>query len=146
MNIAVRYHSDSGNTKKVAVAIANALGVKAETASYPVKDVDILFMGSAIHAGKLPYEVTSFFNAVGPASVKKIVVFGTSMSGKSPAPMINAIARPRGIKTADESFACPGKYLMFKRGRPNDDDLAAAAAFAKKIVAGEGVSAPNEGA
>jgi flavodoxin len=146
MNIAVRYHSDSGNTKKVAGAIADALGIKAETMSYPVKDVDILFIGSAIHAGKLPYEVTSFFSAVGPASVKKIAVFGTSMSGKSPAPMIEAIARPRGIKTSEESFACPGKYLMFKRGRPNGGDLAAAAEFAKRILAGEVANASKSGA
>jgi flavodoxin len=134
MKIAVRYHSDTGNTKKVADAIADAVGVKAETMSYPVEDVDLLFIGSAIHAGKLPYEVTSFFSDVGPAKVKMVVVFGTSMSGKSPAPLISDIVRPRGIQMVGESYACPGKYLMFKRGRPNDEDLTAAAEFAKRIV------------
>ncbi|MDR1588628.1 MAG: flavodoxin [Oscillospiraceae bacterium] len=134
MKVAVRYHSDSGNTKKVAEAIARAVGVTAETVSYPVTDADILFIGSAIHAGKLPYEVTSFFDGVGPAKVKKVAVFGTSMSGRSPAPLISDIIRQRGIQMVGESYACPGKYLMFKRGRPNDADLAAAAEFAKKIV------------
>ncbi|MDR2665457.1 MAG: flavodoxin [Oscillospiraceae bacterium] len=144
MNVAVRYHSDSGNTKKVADAIAGALGVKAETASYPVHDVDILFMGSAIHAGKLPYEVTSFFNAVGPASVKKIAVFGTSLSGRPPVSLIRAIAIPRGIQVAGESFACPGRYLMFKRGRPNSEDLAAAEKFALGILESEGAGSAKE--
>ncbi|MDR2356725.1 MAG: nitric oxide synthase [Oscillospiraceae bacterium] len=135
MKIAVRYHSDSGNTKKVAEAVALAVGVKAETTSYPVDDVDLLFIGSPIHAGKLPYEITEFFSEVGPAKVKKVAVFGTSMSGKSPAPLFDGIVRPRGIQMVGESYACPGKYLIFKRGRPNDDDLAAAAEFAKKIAA-----------
>ena len=46
MKIAVRYFSRGGNTKKLADAIAKAVGVDAETTSVPLtEDVDILFLG-----------------------------------------------------------------------------------------------------
>jgi flavodoxin len=106
-----------------------------------VEGVDLLFIGSTIYAGKLPYEVTTFISDIGPARVKKVAVFGTSMSGKSPAPLIGELVRPRGIQIAGESFACPGKYLLFKRGRPNDDDAAAAAEFARRVAESERESA-----
>ena len=35
MNIAVRYYSRGGNTKKIAEAIAKAVGVEAKTVSEP---------------------------------------------------------------------------------------------------------------
>ncbi|MDR1217448.1 MAG: flavodoxin [Oscillospiraceae bacterium] len=141
MNVAVRYFSGTGNTKKVADAVARALGVTAETMSYPVSGVDLLFIGTPIHAGKLPYEVSSFFEDIGPARVKKVVAFGTSMGGKSPAPLISRLVAPRGIKMAGESYACPGKYLLFKKGRPNDGDIAAAAEFAKRVLENESSAA-----
>jgi flavodoxin len=51
MKIAVRYFSRGGNTKKLADAIANAVGVTAETTDVPLtEDVDILFLGSSVYA------------------------------------------------------------------------------------------------
>jgi flavodoxin len=134
MNVAVRYFSQSGNTKKLADAVARAAGVRAETTSYPVENTDLLFVGSAIYAGKISYELSEFLSDIGPSRVKKVAVFGTSMSGKSPAQLIERIVRPRGVAMAEESFVCPGKYLFFRRGRPNSDDVAAAAEFAKRVL------------
>ena len=45
MKIAVRYYTKTGNTKKLAMAIAEAVGVEAKPISVPVDEpVDILFL------------------------------------------------------------------------------------------------------
>ena len=61
MKVAVRYHSRTGNTKKVALAIAEALGVDAKDASVPLEEkVDILFLGSAVYAAGVDDAMKAF--------------------------------------------------------------------------------------
>lgn len=51
MKIAVRYFSRTGNTKKLAEAIAKAINVEAKITDKPLcEDVDILFLGSSAYA------------------------------------------------------------------------------------------------
>ncbi len=48
--IEVRYFSKTGNTAKLAEAIAKTLGIKAKTVDTPLEgDVDILFLGSSVY-------------------------------------------------------------------------------------------------
>lgn len=50
MKVAVRYYSKSGNTKKLADAIAEALKTEAMDISHEVNgEVDVLFMGSSVY-------------------------------------------------------------------------------------------------
>ena len=47
MKFAVRYYTQTGNTKKLAEAVAGALGVEALPITEPVKEpVDVLFLGN----------------------------------------------------------------------------------------------------
>ena len=63
MNIEVRYYSRGGNTKKIAEAIAGAVGVEAKTVAEPLTgDVDILFLGSAPYAFDVDDEVKKFIH------------------------------------------------------------------------------------
>lgn len=49
MKVAVRYYTKSGNTEKLALEIAKAVGVTAETTSVPIsEEVDVLFLGSRV--------------------------------------------------------------------------------------------------
>ena len=51
MKIAVRYYTKTGNTKRLAEAIAEAVGVKALPISEPVTEqTDILFLGNSYYA------------------------------------------------------------------------------------------------
>ena len=51
MKVAIRYYSRGGNTKKLAEAIGEELGLKALTTDTPLEeDVDILFLGSSVYA------------------------------------------------------------------------------------------------
>ena len=83
MNIAVRYYSRGGNTKKIAEAIAGAVGVEAKTVSEPLKEaVDILFLGSAPYAFDVDDEVKKFISGI-RVSVGKVVNFSTSAAVRS---------------------------------------------------------------
>ena len=65
MKIAVRYYSRGGNTKKIAEAISEAVGVEAKTVSEPLtEDVDILFLGSAPYAFNVDDEVKKFIGNI----------------------------------------------------------------------------------
>ena len=62
MKIAVRYYSRTGNTKKLAEAIAKAVCAEAETTDEPLReDVDILFLGSSVYANGVDGNIKMFF-------------------------------------------------------------------------------------
>jgi flavodoxin len=134
---AVIYASKGGNTKKLADAIALAIGVSA----LPAKDVgtfnekvDILFLGASIYVGSISGSLRSFLNALTSEKVSKVAVFGSAAGDKSAAGEVRAILMPKGIDVLDEHFQCRGSFLLANRGKPNADDLANAAGFAKRIV------------
>ncbi len=134
MKIAVRYYSRGGNTKKVANAIAKAVGVKAKPISEPLaENVDILFLGTAPYAFDVDDEVKSFISGIG-VSVGKAVIFSTSAAVKSIRKYVEKLFEEKKIPLAREEFSCRGSFLMLHRGKPNADDLRAAADFARKII------------
>jgi flavodoxin len=134
MKIAVRYYSKSGNTKKLAEAIAKAVGAAVEpTDTALTEPVDLLFLGGAIYGGNEDGHIRDFAGKLTADTVKSVAVFGTSMSGKSILPLIEGSLSGKGIPVAG-SFACKGKFLFINLGRPNDQDCADAAAFARKLI------------
>lgn len=51
MTVAVRYLSKTGNTKKLARAVGEAVGVQEEDLLTPIREpIEILFLGSAVYA------------------------------------------------------------------------------------------------
>ena len=134
MNIAVRYYSRGGNTKKIAEAIAKAVGVEAKTVSEPLtEDVDILFLGSAPYAFDVDDEVKKFISGI-HVSVGKAVNFSTSAAVKSTRRYVGKLLAERQIPVAEEEFSCRGAFAMLHKGRPNEDDQKAAADFARGII------------
>ncbi len=134
MNIEVRYYSRGGNTKKIALAIAKAVGVEAKTVSEPLtEDVDILFLGSAPYAFDVDDEVKKFISGIG-VSVGKAVNFSTSAAVKSTRKYIEKLFAEKKIPVADDEFSCRGAFAMLHKDRPNENDQKAAAEFAKKII------------
>ena len=58
MKIAVRYYTKTGNTKRLAEAVAKAAGVEALPLSSPIEEpVDILFLGNSYFAFSIDAEV-----------------------------------------------------------------------------------------
>ena len=134
MKIAVRYYSRGGNTKKVAEAIAKAVGIEAKTVAEPLaEDVDVLFIGSSPYAFDVDDEVKKFINGIN-VNVGKAVNFSTSAAIKSTKKYVEKLLAEKNIPMAKEEFSCRGSFMMLHKGRPNGEDLKAAADFAKNIT------------
>lgn len=135
MKIAVRYYSKSGNTKKIAEAIAKAVGTTAKTINEVISEpVEFLFLGGAIYAGNISNHLKIFIQGLTSEKVKAVVVFSTSMGGKSIKAQVSETLKDKKIKIIEKDFSCKSSFLFINRGRPNELDCSNAADFAKKIV------------
>lgn len=135
MKIAVRYYTRSGNTKKLADAVANALSVEASDVSTPLNEkVDILFLGCSYYAFDVDEAVKQFI-IKNKENIGKIVCFGTSAMLKSMKKPVSNVANTVGVTVANEEFHCRGSFGPMHKGRPNAKDLNEISAFAKKTVA-----------
>lgn len=134
MKVAVRYYSKSGNTKKVAEAIAKGAGVEALDITHPLKeDVDILFLCNAVYAYGVSSNIKKFVNDIN-VKVGMVVNVSTTALLKSTYPQVSKLCEAKGLNLAKEEFSCKGKFLNLHSDRPNENDLKAAEEFAKKIV------------
>ena len=137
MDIKVLYHSTTGNTKKVAEAIAAEAGVIAQplTEASGSTSTDILFIGDGVYGAKVHKSTVSFIKKLSPASVKNAAVFST-FGGQDTAPeIIKGLLKAQGIPVAEESFSCKGKAWFFlNRKQPSAQELDAAKLFAKNII------------
>ncbi len=135
MNVAVRYYTKGGNTRRLAEAVAGAVGVEALPISEPVSEpVDLLFLGNSYYAFSIDPEVRAFVAQLDPAKVGKIVNFGSAAMLNSTYKKVKAEADKVGIPMDEREFHCKGEFKGLHKGRPNDQDLADAAAWARQIV------------
>ena len=135
MNIAVRYYTKTGNTKRLAEAVAEAVGVEAQPISSPVAEpVDILFLGNSYYAFSIDPEVREFIRKLDKEKIGKIVNFGSAAMLNSTYKKVKAEADKAGIPLDEREFHCKGEFKGIHKGKPDESDLRAAAEFAKKIV------------
>ena len=133
MTYAVRYYTKTGNTKRLAEAVAKELGVEALPISEPVKEpVDILFLGNSYYAFSIDPEVRKFVENLDPSKVGKIVNFGSAAMLNSTYKKVKAVADKKGIAMDPREFHCRGEFKGIHKGRPNAEDLSAAAQFARQ--------------
>ena len=130
MNIAVRYYSKSGNTRAVAEAVAEAVGVKAvsvDTAEADIKEpVDLLFIGGALYAYGLDKHLKEYLETLKKENVKKAVVFSTSWLSKHSVDLIKNGLKEAGIPVEEEFF--------YVKNKPSDEQKKQAADFARKFI------------
>ena len=135
MKIAVRYYTKTGNTKRLAEAVAGAVGVEALPISVPVDEaVDILFLGNSYYAFSIDPEVRDFIRSLDKSKVGRIVNFGSAAMLNSTWKKVKAEADQVGIAMDEREFHCKGEFKGIHKGRPNEEDMQAAAEFAKKII------------
>ena len=135
MKYAVRYYTKTGNTKKLAQAIAGALGVEALPISEPVTEpVDILFLGNSYYAFSIDPEVRKFIQSLDKEKVGSIANFGSAAMLNSTYKKVKAEADKVGIPMQEKEFHCRGEFKGVHKGRPNEVDIASAVAFAKSFV------------
>ena len=142
MNIALRYYSRTGNTKKIACAIAEELGLSAEDLSAPLSEkVDILFLGSAVYAAGVDKSVKNFIKN-NKEKIGIIYNFSTTAILTSTYNQIKKVAESCGVAIAEKEFHCRGKFAVLHGSHPNDDDLQSARKFAREVI--DGLNGNNE--
>ena len=134
------YHTLSGNTKKVAEAIAAELGVNAEFISKdqapPPEPVDLLFIGDGIYAGKPHKDTISYIERLTPVMVKNAAVFATYGGQAIIGERIAKLLQDKGLKVLDDPNTCKGKcWFIINRKHPNEDDLDKSRQYARSIAA-----------
>lgn len=135
MKAAVRYYTKGGNTKRLAEAVAEAVGVQALPISTPVEEyVDILFLGNSYYAFSIDPEVRDFVRKLDKNKVGKIVNFGSAAMLKSTYKKVKAEADKAGIPMDEREFHCRGEFKGIHKGKPDAEDCMAAAAFAKSVI------------
>ena len=135
MKAAVRYYTKTGNTRRLAEAVAEAIGVEALPLSAPIEEpVDVLFLGNSYYAFSIDPEVREFVQKLDKSKVGRIVNFGSAAMLNSTYRKVKAEADKVGIPMDEREFHCRGEFKGVHKGRPNAEDLKAAAEFAKAIV------------
>lgn len=135
MKTAVRYYTKGGNTKRLAEAVARAVGVEALPISVPVTEpVDVLFLGNSYYAFSIDPEVRNFVRGLDKNKVGKIVNFGSAALLNSTYKKVKAEADKVGIPMDEREFHCKGEFKGIHKGRPDESDMEAAAEFARKII------------
>lgn len=138
MNVAVRYYTRSGNTKKLADAIAKAVQAEALTVDEPLAEkADVLFLGSSVYAGGYDRSVKDFLTN-NKDKIGRIYNFSTAAFPTSTYDKVKKLAEEIGVDISDKEFSCRGSFLIMNRNRPNEDDLKAAAEFAGKAISENG--------
>ena len=133
MTYAVRYYTKTGNTKRLAEAMAKELGVEALPISEGIDEqVDILFLGNSYYAFNIDPEVKAFVASLDKSKVGRIVNFGSAAMLNSTYKKVKAEADKVGIPMDEKEFHCKGEFKGIHKGRPNQDDVAAAVEFVKQ--------------
>ena len=126
MKIAVRYYTKTGNTKRLAEAIAKAVGVEALPISAPITEpVDILFLGNSYYAFTIDPEVRTFVSSL---DKDKVAMMNSTWK------KVKAVADKTRIRMDEREFHCKGEFKGVHKGKPDETDLKAAAEFARKIM------------
>lgn len=134
MKYAVRYYTKTGNTQRLAEAIAAELDIHAYPISKPIDEkVDVLFLGNSYYAFTIDPEVRDFVSKLSKDKVGKIVNFGTAAMMKSTYKKVRSVADTVGIPVLDKEFHCKGEFKGMNKGRPDQNDLKAAREFAASI-------------
>lgn len=130
MKIAVRYYSRSGNTKAVAEAIAEAVGVSAVSVEQKgaalTEPVDILFVGGALYAYGLDSHLKDYLKTLKTGDAKRAVVFSTSWISRHSIALIQKGLHDAEIPSSEETF--------YVKNKPTPAQLKDAAAFARKFL------------
>lgn len=134
MKTAVRYYTKTGNTKKLAEAIAAAAGTEALDITVPVaEDVDVLFLGSSVYAAGVDEAVKNFIKNIG-VKVGTVANFSTAALLPSTYNQVKKLVEAKGLTMSEKEYHCRGSFKFMHKGKPDEADCAAAADFAKDLL------------
>ena len=138
MMVEVIYYSMTGNTKKLAEAIATELNVAAESVSMNTKlaDQSLLFLGTGLYGPFQGRGLKRFIHG-NHFEGRKVALFGTSGEGKGrEVGALEGAVTKKGAAVVGK-FHCKGEFLFFiNRKHPMSKDLKGARNFARQLADG----------
>ena len=132
--VEVVYCSMTGNTRKVAEAIAAELDVKVENVKEKewLTKSSFVFLGSGCYASKPGKELQEFI-ARNDFKGRQVALFGTSGGGRGDeVRVMEELLKSKGALMKG-SFYCKGRFVLVNRGHPSGEELAKAREFAKEM-------------
>ena len=135
MKAAVRYYTQSGNTRKLAAAVASELGVEAKDISCPLEEqTELLFLCNSVYWAGIDKSVKRFVRDNAP-KIGTLVNVSTAALIESTYKQMRTVAAEAGVTLSEQEFHCRGKFKALHSGHPDEDDLRAVRMFAKKVTA-----------
>ena len=134
MKTAVRYYTQSGNTKMLAEAVASELGVEAKDVSCPLEEqAELLFLCNSVYWVGIDKRGKQFVRD-NAQKIGTLVNVSTAALIESTYKQMKTVAAGAGVTLSEQEFHCRGKFKALHGGHPDEDDLKAARAFAKKVA------------
>ena len=125
--------SKKGNTKKLADAVSESLGIEALPVSFDLSEkVDRLFLLNAMYAANVDPEVTDFLER-NRDKIGEVVNMNTSATGKSTLKAVRRATDRLGIPLSEKEFHCKASWIFLNKGLPSENDLSRAGEFAKSF-------------
>jgi len=145
MKILVLYSTKTGNTQKIAQAIAaetNAELVKVTnpdpTENVVLTDYDLIFVGTGIRAGNPFPEMVTYLNTIDLQEPKTFAIFltwgGAGKTNEIVSGKVRKILESKNQKVIDGFFSSYGKWNMRKNSRPNENDINEAKTWAQNTI------------
>lgn len=136
MRTAIIYFSKTGHSKKIAKAVSEALHIQAEDirTNPKLSDIDLLFVAGGIYAGKSNPAMIRYVSGIDRSMAKRAALL-TSCAGKETRQdMVREALQKNGIEVAAEEFMCRGSFLFMGRGHPDQAEVDAAIAYARRMI------------
>ena len=147
-NALVLYATRSGNTRKVAEGIAQALGCQARqleegttAAQLQLNRYDLIFLGTGVYGDTPHKNVVHFINSLDSSNTYRFALFitwlGRGKSGNNAVDQCRERLEKKGQEVVEGHFQCYGRTLFFlRRSHPNHQDIEDARAWAKRLLSG----------
>jgi flavodoxin len=134
--VSVLYYSMTGNTKKMASAIAEELGVEALDVKKAVavpKD-GLMFVGSGCYGDK-PGEDMAKYIAGNDFTGRKVALFGTSGAGAGKeVQALEETLKQKGAIVVGSYYSKGKAFVVVNIGHPNKEEMEGARKFAREMA------------
>ncbi|MBP5342524.1 flavodoxin [bacterium] len=133
MNIAVRYYTKTGNSKKLAEAVGNELSIEALSIENDlIEEVDILFLANSVYYAGIDKNVKEFLNR-NKDKIKLLINISSAALIKSTYSQMKNITKKLGINLSEDEFHTKGSFKGINKNRPNEDDIKNLTEFIKNL-------------
>ncbi|MCW4015606.1 MAG: hypothetical protein NWF06_04480 [Candidatus Bathyarchaeota archaeon] len=145
MKTLVLYSTKTGNTQKIAQAIASETNSELVRVANPeptsdvnLVDYDLIFVGTGIRAGNPFPEMVSYLKTLDLHEPKTFAIFltwgGAGKTNQIVSGKVRAILKEKNQNILDGFFSSYGKWDMRRTNHPNNEDINAAKIWAQNTI------------